>query len=584
MAREQSRLLGELLIKSGKLTQEQFKDALDKQQLSGKLLGELLVELNYATEQDITMALSQQYGIPFIDLDKYSVDKDVLKIFPERVLREMRVVPLFKIEKSMTVAMNDPLDIRAIDRLSHMSKCDIDPMIATKSSVQRALDKIYGSVGSMESVIEGIKIQGAAMRDPSAHEDFKAARGSQAKGGRSDEKLDALLAATEKAPVVRLVNSILKQAVDNKASDIHIEPEAGKTYIRYRIDGILYDVPPPPKDIEAAVISRIKIMSNMDIAEKRLPQDGRIETAVEGREIDYRVSTFPTIYGENVSIRVLDKGAVMTKLEELGFEKDTLDSFKTMLLRPYGIILVTGPTGSGKTTTLYGALRVINSTEKNVITLEDPVEYRITRVRQSQIDVKSGLTFASGLRSIVRQDPDIILIGEIRDVETAEISIRSALTGHLVLSTLHTNDAPSALTRLTDMGIEPFLVSSSIVGILAQRLMRTLCKKCKKPYKPPKEVLEALDIPKGEYNFYKLAGCSECKNTGYRGRSGIFELMEVNDDIKALAMRKASAAMIKSQAIKDGMITLRRDAVRKFMSGSTSVEEVYRVTEKDVVE
>lgn len=584
MAREQSRLLGELLIKSGKLTQEQFKDALDKQQLSGKLLGELLVELNYATEQDITMALSQQYGIPFIDLDKYSVDKDVLKIFPERVLREMRVVPLFKIEKSMTVAMNDPLDIRAIDRLSHMSKCDIDPMIATKSSVQRALDKIYGSVGSMESVIEGIKIQGAAMRDPSAHEDFKAARGSQAKGGRSDEKLDALLAATEKAPVVRLVNSILKQAVDNKASDIHIEPEEGKTYIRYRIDGILYDVPPPPKDIEAAVISRIKIMSNMDIAEKRLPQDGRIETAVEGREIDYRVSTFPTIYGENVSIRVLDKGAVMTKLEELGFEKDTLDSFKTMLLRPYGIILVTGPTGSGKTTTLYGALRVINSTEKNVITLEDPVEYRITRVRQSQIDVKSGLTFASGLRSIVRQDPDIILIGEIRDVETAEISIRSALTGHLVLSTLHTNDAPSALTRLTDMGIEPFLVSSSIVGILAQRLMRTLCKKCKKSYKPPKEVLEALDIPKGEYNFYKLAGCSECKNTGYRGRSGIFELMEVNDDIKALAMRKASAAMIKSQAIKDGMITLRRDAVCKFMSGSTSVEEVYRVTEKDVVE
>ena len=584
MAREQSRLLGELLIKSGKLTQEQFKDALDKQQLSGKLLGELLVELNYATEQDITMALSQQYGIPFIDLDKYSVDKDVLKIFPERVLREMRVVPLFKIEKSMTVAMNDPLDIRAIDRLSHMSKCDIDPMIATKSSVQRALDKIYGSVGSMESVIEGIKIQGAAMRDPSAAEDFKAARGSQAKGGRSDEKLDALLAATEKAPVVKLVNSILKQAVDNKASDIHIEPEEGKTYIRYRIDGILYDVPPPPKDIEAAVISRIKIMSNMDIAEKRLPQDGRIETAVEGREIDYRVSTFPTIYGENVSIRVLDKGAVMTKLEELGFEKDTLDSFKTMLLRPYGIILVTGPTGSGKTTTLYGALRVINSTEKNVITLEDPVEYRITRVRQSQIDVKSGLTFASGLRSIVRQDPDIILIGEIRDVETAEISIRSALTGHLVLSTLHTNDAPSALTRLTDMGIEPFLVSSSIVVSLAQRLMRTLCKKCKKPYKPPKEVLEVLDIPKGEYNFYKLAGCSECKNTGYRGRSGIFELMEVNDDIKALAMRKASAAMIKSQAIKDGMITLRRDAVRKFMSGSTSVEEVYRVTEKDVVE
>lgn len=580
--RDQGKLIGELLLKNGKLTQAQLKDALEKQQLSGKMFGELLVELGYVTEADITIALSQQYNIPYVDLDRYSLDKDVLKVFPERLMRELRVIALFRIEKSITVAIADPLNMHTIDRLAHMSKCDIDPMITTEGAILRALDKYFGSVGSVESVMKDIRIQEAiGAEKPLPMPKDTAAR----TGAKSQDKIEALLAATEKAPVVKLVNTIFKQAVDNKASDIHIEPEDEKTYLRYRIDGVLYDVPPPPKDIEAAVISRIKIMANMDIAERRLPQDGRIESVIAGREIDFRVSTFPTIYGENVSIRVLDKSAVMTKLEELGFGDDTLSRFKNILLRPYGIILVTGPTGCGKTTTLYAALRIINSTEKNVITLEDPVEYRINRVRQSQIDTKSGLTFASGLRSIVRQDPDIILIGEIRDAETAEISIRSALTGHLVLSTLHTNDAPSAITRLVDMGIEPFLVSSSIVGVLAQRLLRTFCHDCKKPYKPSRELLASLGItPDKNLTFYKPVGCEKCKKTGYKGRSGIFEMMEVTDVIKDLVMKKTSAVTIKATAMKEGMLSLRQDAMRKLIAGETSAEEVFRVTEKDVVE
>ncbi|MBI3332490.1 MAG: type II/IV secretion system protein, partial [Candidatus Omnitrophica bacterium] len=369
------------------------------------------------------------------------------------------------------------------------------------------------------------------------------------------------------------------------ASDIHIEPEEKGTFLRYRIDGVLYDGAPPPKQWEAAIISRIKIMAGMDIAERRLPQDGRIQVRYSDTEVDFRVSTFPTIYGENISIRVLDKSAILLKLEDLGFEPKVLARFKELLNIPHGILLVTGPTGCGKTTTLYSALRTINAVEKNVITLEDPVEYRIGRIRQAQVDAKAGLTFANGLRSILRQDPDIILIGEIRDLETSEIAIHAALTGHMVFSTLHTNDAPGALTRLVDMGVEPFLAASSVAAVLAQRLVRRLCPKCKEPYPATPEILKSLGVDSTEgkkITLYRAKGCAECKETGYRGRTGTYELMETSDVIRDLLLKKSSSRALKEQAVAQGMMTLRRAGVIKVLAGVTTVEEVLRVTESEL--
>ncbi len=593
--KDKDRIISNIMAKKGLVSQANIKDALEKQQLSGRPLDQILIELGYTTAEKIAIALSEELGIPYVDLDSYNIDKDAIKLFPESLIRELNVIPLFKIENSITVAMEDPLDIRTVDKLRYISKRQIDPMLATKAALTNTINKVFGPKGVSKSIIDNIRLQQDApkpaserpmsmtMRRQGTRKGMRMTTGGPETASAKEGPIEALSAA-EKRTVVNTVDNVIKQAASNKASDIHIEPEGDKVYLRFRIDGLLYDVPPPPKELEAAIISRIKILSGMDIAERRMPQDGRIQTIIGDKEVDLRVSTFPTIYGENISIRVLDKSTVLMNLSELGFNSEMLETFKDIITRPYGIILATGPTGCGKTTSLYSVLREINRTDKNIITLEDPVEYRIPRVRQSQIDMKAGLTFAMGLRSIVRQDPDVILIGEIRDLETAEIAIRSALTGHLVLSTLHTNDAASAVTRLIDMGIEPFLVSSSIVGVLAQRLVRVLCEKCKKSYKPSKELLKALNLPTDKsYKFYSVGGCDECRKTGYTGRIGVFELMVVSDAIKEMVLKEGSASRIKEKAMQEKMITLRIDGIKKVVAGSTTVEEIFRTTEKDIV-
>ncbi len=593
IARDTSKPIGEQLVKKGVLNPTQLKEAMDKQKLTGRMLGETLVELGLATEDQITETLSEQVGIPYLDVSSYQVDQQVLALFPEELLREHIALPLFKVDKTITVAMADPMNIRVTDRLRFISHYEIEPVFGTRTAIAKVLDRFFGSIGSLEGVMRDIKIQEAvAPARPAgglAAAPRLAGAGAPAQAGgtrgasvSASDQVTGLVAAAEKAPVVKLVDAIIRQAVENRASDIHIEPEETSTFIRYRIDGILYDVPPPPKNMEPAIISRVKIMGNMDIAERRLPQDGRIQARIGDKEVDLRVSTFPTIYGENISMRVLDKAAIQMKLDDLGFEPATLNRFKALFDRPHGILLVTGPTGCGKTTTLYGALRTINAVEKNVITLEDPVEYRLPRIRQSQVDVKAGLTFANGLRSILRQDPDIILIGEIRDLETSEIAIHAALTGHMVFATLHTNDAPGALTRLVDMGVEPFLAASSVVGVMAQRLIRTICKKCKEEAPTTPEVLKSLGLESGKKaTLWRAKGCEECKQTGYRGRTGIYELMEISDVVRGLLLKKASSGDLREQAVKEGMITLRKAGVTRVLEGVTTVEEVLRVTEHD---
>ena len=597
MSRDIGFLIGERLIKKGILTASKLKDAVEKQKLSGRLLGEVLIELGYVSEEQVAQAISEQISIPYIDISRQQVNKNVIDLIPESMARENLIFPLFKMEKSITIAMKDPLNIRIIDRLKHITHCDVDPVISTQSAILKMIDDNYGVMGSLDQVVRDIKVQefsrskgrSGKPAQPAAGMTQRAAptaSGSAPAKQEASDRIEEAVAEATQASVITLVNSIFKQAVDNSSSDIHLEPEENKFHLRYRIDGVLYDMPVLPKDLEAAVISRIKIMSNMDIAEKRLPQDGNIQLNLTNQQIDMRVSTFPTIYGENISIRVLNQETMSYSMEELGLEPTQLKKLNSLASRANGIILVTGPTGCGKTTTLYSMLHKINTLDKNIITLEDPVEYRIPRVRQSEIDVKAGLTFANGLRSILRQDPDIIFIGEIRDLETAEIAIRAALTGHLVLSTLHTNDASSAMSRLLDMGIEPFLVSSSVVGVIAQRLVRRVCPECKQEYHPPKEVLKSLNLsgPEKNFKFNQGKGCDPCRDTGYKGRTAAFELFEVSESIKELTLAKASASELKKKAIKEGMMTLRQATVKKLVAGMTTGEEVFRCTDKDLLE
>jgi len=594
LARPVSKLIGEQLLHKELITSDQLRTAMDKQKLSGRPLGEILVADGILTEAQVVEALSEQLGVPFMDVESYEIEQSVLSIFPQRFLREHTALPLFRVNNTVTVAMADPLDVRTVDRLRFLVGCEVEPVFGTSMAITKMLDRHYGSTASLEEAIQETKaiVQEQPLK-PTAPATKPHAREAAGPPGTANvvaeamaatsERVEGLVAAAEKAPIIKLVDMILKQAVDNRASDIHFEPEDEHCYLRYRIDGILYDVPPPPKRLEAAIISRLKIMANLDIAERRLPQDGRFQLKLENREVDFRISTFPTIYGENVAIRVLDKRAVILTLDQLGFLPTVLTKFQALATRPNGIILVTGPTGCGKTTSLYGALRTIDAIQRNVITLEDPVEYRIARIRQSQIDTKAGLTFANGLRSIVRQDPDVIMIGEIRDLETAEIAIHAALTGHLVFSTLHTNDAPGAITRLVDMGVEPFLVASSVIGVLAQRLVRSLCDQCKERYTITPEVLTALQLkesPKGATPA-RTKGCEECKQTGYRGRTGVFELLEMTEAMRELTIHKASSAKLLSQAVRDGMVTLRQAGVTKVLEGITSLEEILRVTERD---
>lgn len=580
-------LIGEILVKKAIISQDQLNIALDEQKRTGKKLASILIKLGFASEEDIAMALSEQLGYPYIDLSTYDIDKNCLSLVPFDLASKYSVMPVYTISGALTVAMANPLDVEAIDELRRITNLIIRPIFSTPTAIRNTIEHYYKAkvTGARKDFLglEREEISGGQKVSLERH--FAAPSSTDLKKVASRKEEEALKEAIQPS-IIKMVNDLIRDAVETKASDIHLEPDEHNFYVRYRIDGVLYDsvFEPIPKKLEAAIISRIKIMAEMDITEKRLPQDGRINTTVDEKKIDLRISTFPTIYGENISIRILDKSAGLYKLEDLGFTKEALLKIKEMSRRPYGILLVTGPTGSGKTTTLYGVLNDINSVNKNIITLEDPVEYIIPRIRQSQINPKAGLTFANGLRSILRQDPDIIMIGEIRDAETAEISIHAALTGHLVFSTLHTNNASSAVTRLLNMDIEPFLVSSSLTGVVAQRLVRKLCASCKKSYKPKEEEFEFVQknlnakLDKS-VTFYKEEGCRECKGKGFKGRIGIFELLVIEEDIKELILKKSAAHQIEEVARKNGMRTLKEDGFAKVIEGITTVGEVVRLSE-----
>ena len=554
--------IGESLIAQNIITKEEFEEAMNASEESGVSFIDILIENFNIDKNELYNAIAEIYNVPYIDLSEYVSDPKVVELVPEETARKFIVFPVFKIGNVLTVAMADPTDIVALDQIRMNADVEVEPCLSSKKDIIDAINKHYKATDAIKGIVD-------SMKDTSAGSFL-------------------LMDEDNESPVTKLVNVILKQAVTDRASDIHIEPEENFLRIRFRIDGILYEIPSLPKHLQSSIISRIKVLSNLDIAETRVPQDGHFKINVEGKEIDARISTVPTVFGENVVIRLLNPENVMIQLEDLGFSEDSLMKFEKMINQPYGIILTTGPTGSGKTTTLYATLNRVNSIEKNVITIEDPVEYKIGLVRQIPVNLKTGVTFASGLRAILRQDPDIVMVGEIRDTETAEISIQAALTGHLVFSTLHTNDSAGALTRLVNMGIEPFLVASSVVGIIAQRLVRKICEFCKEPYTPSPAVLKKWGLDSSgnkPITLYKGTGCPECRGTGYKGRIGIYEVFEVDDAIRKLVVEGAPSHEIKAYAIKEkGLKILSMDGIEKVKMGITTLEEISRVTETKTFE
>ena len=559
--------LGEMLVDAGLVTEAQIKEALKIQKETGDRLGKILVQKGIISEDNMISLLAEQLGIPRVNLSDYLIDPQIIALVPEDLARRYVLIPLFKVGDVLTVAMSDPSNVFVLDEVGYKVGCAVEPILATESEIKKVIDQYYGMGGSsIDDIAKELdeKLGGMELTDDTKVE---------------TSKLESIAGETS---VIKLVNMIIMEAIRDGASDIHIEPEQDILRTRFRVDGVLHEASITPKHLQSAIVSRIKIMSELDIAERRVPQDGRFQVKVANRNIDMRVSTFPTVHGENVVMRILDTASVLFGMEQLGLSPNIFEAYQHLIRKPYGIILVTGPTGSGKTTTLYASLNTINSIDKNIITVEDPVEYRLKLIRQCQINPKAGLTFATGLRSILRQDPDIIMVGEIRDLETAEIAIQSALTGHLVFSTLHTNDAPSTVTRLIDMGVEPFLISSSVTGVIAQRLVRKICDECKKPYKPSEKLLKELGITevKKELVFYKGEGCKKCLNNGYRGRIGIMELMTFNEKIREFIVEKASADVIKKAAQEAGMQTMREDGMHKALAGITTIEEVLRVTQE----
>lgn len=545
----------DLLLKESLITPDQVDKAKEEVKRTGLTLEQSLQKLGFVFEEDIIRVRADALGVPYMDLNDYIIDNELIKLIPENIVKKYKVVPLFKIGSTLTVAMVDPADIVALDQVRKTSKLeDIDTVLTTEKGIQKILDTSYLVGNSIAEIVNSIETKKF-----------------------SEEEVMNLADVVEEAPIVKLVNMLFSQAIKDRASDIHVEPEEGASRVRNRIDGIMHEVYNFPKNLHRAITSRIKFLSGMDIAESRKPQDGRMRLKIENKNLDVRVSTFPTVHGENVVMRLLDKTAVVLGLKELGFSQDVLRLFEKNLHQSNGIILVTGPTGSGKTTTLYGALTTISTMEKNIITIEDPVEYELPLIRQTQVNPKAGITFANGLRAILRQDPDIIMVGEIRDKETADVAIQASLTGHLVIATLHTNDAPTALTRLIDMGVEPFLVASSVIGILAQRLVRVICDKCKEEYLPDEAVLRNLGVNL-KTKLYCGKGCRQCKQTGYIGRVGIFELLTVNEEIRKMIDEKASADQIREKAVKAGMKLLKDDGIKKIEAGLTTIEEVLRVT------
>jgi type IV pilus assembly protein PilB len=558
---QKKKKLGEMLIAEGLINEEQLGRALEEQKRRGDRLGVVLKSLGLVTEADFIKVFGRQMGIRHMVLSHVLVDPEVVKRVPETLARRHQIVPLYQKDNQLTVAMVDPLNIYALDDLQRLTRMEVQPVVSTEEDVMKAIDRYYGVTSPMEEVVREYDVQAAEEEDHT-----KAAQ---------------VNTVVDDTPVVRLVNMLIHQAVKEGASDVHIEPDPDILRVRFRVDGILREVMSPPRALHAGVVSRIKIMSNLDIAERRASQDGRVQLKVESKQIDVRVSTLPTIFGEKVVMRILDKSGMLVGMEEMGLAPDVLAQFRKYIRKSYGLILVTGPTGSGKTTTLYAALNEINSIDKNIVTIEDPVEYQLKGINQIQVNPTVGMTFAEGLRSILRQDPDIIMVGEIRDTETANIAIQAALTGHLVLSTLHTNDAAGATARLVDMGVEPFLAASSLLTVLAQRLVRKNCERCKKEIDPPSALLSDLGLDRASgLSFQRGEGCQDCRGTGYAGRVGIYELLEVDDTVRRLIVSRAPSTEIRSAAQKNGFKVLREDGLEKACRGNTTLEEILRVTQQ----
>jgi len=567
-AKEKYLRLGELLVKENIISQSQLEKAISTQRQEGGRLGEILIKMGVLKEDQLVVALGKQLKIPYFSLGselKSALDQNLENIIPKDFALKNTVLPLSLTLISLTVAMFDPLDLILMDNLRKITGCEINPVIATRSDINKAIEKFYGKSKMFEEAVEASY---SAVSDEAifiGEEDTD-----------QELSLDKLIARAEEAPVVKLVDLIIRQAIDERASDIHIEPFKGKIALRYRVDGKLFEIPPPARHLHLPIISRIKILSKLDIAEKRLPQDGAFLVKLEDRAIDLRVSTIPTIYGEKVVLRILDKGVVALDLGQLGFDSKQLEQIRRAIKLPYGLVFLTGPTGSGKTTTLYAILNEIKSPTKNILTIEDPVEYKLEGINQVQIKPEIGLTFATALRSFLRQDPDIMLVGEVRDLETAEICIRSALTGHLVLSTLHTNDAPSAISRLIDIGIEPYLITPSLLCVVAQRLARKLCPDCKEAYEPTSEQLGGIKLKTDL--IYRPKGCAKCSQIGYKGRICISEVMTINEQIRDLISQRAPFQKIREVARAGGMQTLYESSIKKVENGITSLEEALSVT------
>ncbi|HEU4725150.1 MAG TPA: type IV-A pilus assembly ATPase PilB [Candidatus Eisenbacteria bacterium] len=559
--------IGLKLLEARVITPEALQKAQLQVKTGGGNITAALIKVGAVTEADLTKFLGDLYGVPSVDLSNYMPDPSVVKLLPSDVANKFQVVPVAKTGRKLQVAMANPANIFAIDDIKFITGCEVQVMVASEASIKKAIDKAYDHAASFENVMKGMEDDIEVIEE------------------HIDDVPDAsLLGEADQAPVVKLVNSLISDAVRKGASDIHIEPYEKALRVRFRIDGTLYEMMSPPFRMKPAIISRLKIMAELDIAERRVPQDGRIKLRLLGRTIDLRVSSLPTIFGEKVVMRILDKGNLNIDLTKLGFQERAFNDFSRAIAQPYGMVLVTGPTGSGKTTTLYSALSKINTPETNIMTAEDPVEYNLDGINQVLVNDDVGLTFAAALRAFLRQDPNIIMVGEIRDIDTGSIAVKAALTGHLVLSTLHTNDAPSTINRMVDMGIEPFLVASSTNLIMAQRLLRKVCASCKSDIRLHPEVLRELGISDEEAkgaSFKEGKGCVDCNNTGYKGRCGVYEVMPMSAKIRDLVLDRASVSAIKKQAVEEGMLTLRADGLTKLKNGITSAEEVLKETAAD---
>src|SRR6476660_7146432 len=582
--------IGERLLKEKKITPEQLQQALAAQKSNGGKLGFNLVKMGFVKDEEITALLSKQYGVPSINLAQFQIDPAVVKLVPPETAQKYQIIPLSRSGATLTIAMTDPTNVFAMDDIKFMTGYNVEPVVASETAVVEAIQKYYPTAGK---ALPQVQASGPSALDAASRglEELQNSLGNaddvEVLEEMQEISAEALAKQGEDAPVVRLVNVVLMSAIPKGASDIHIEPYEKELRVRYRIAGILYNMRAPPMKYRDAIVSRVKIMSKLDIAEKRLPQDGRIKIRYnesgEPKEIDFRVSVLPTLFGEKIVLRLLDKDKLMLDMTKLGFESESLTKFEEAIARPWGMVLVTGPTGSGKTNTLYSSIAKINTPETNIMTAEDPVEFNLAGINQVQVKENIGLNFAAALRSFLRQDPNIILVGEIRDFETAEIAVKAALTGHLVLSTLHTNDAPSTINRLMNMGIEPFLVASSVHLICAQRLVRRICEQCKEanPTSPPALIQAGFTPEEAEtVTPMKGTGCDRCNNTGYKGRVGLYEVLEVTEELRELILVGASGLELRRKAVDEGMITLRRSGLRKVMDGMATVEEVARETVK----